>query len=355
MFVVYSPHHILHNPPKEFISNQVVAYGESPERAELIYESLMDIPGVKLIGPEQFDPGHFCKIHSSAYLEYLKTAYEEWVAAGLWAEGIMPEFFALGKLRDHPPLKSPEGKAGFYMTDSSTMIVKGSWEAVKYSGFTALTGAKQLLSGESSVFSLCRPPGHHAGYDFAGGYCFVNNAALAAKYLQDQGDLRGGGTLRVGILDLDFHHGNGTQDIVQRLENILLISIHGDPDHSYPYLTGFDTENTSKNINFPLPPGTADEVYFSVFCDAVTLLQQFGAGYLVISLGVDTFEKDQLGNFSLSSEIYTRLAECLISRLKIPTLIVMEGGYNTDYLARNVVSFLKPFYDTFRISSSPDN
>ncbi|MEI7500038.1 MAG: histone deacetylase family protein [Bacteroidota bacterium] len=343
MFVIYSPHHILHNPPKEFISNHVVDYGESPERAELIFEALMDIPQAVLTRAEQFDLGHFYKIHASAYIRYLQTAYDEWVAAGLWIEGIMPEFFALGKLRDHPPSKSPEGKAGFYMTDSCTMIVKGTWEAVRFSGFTALTGAKYLLKGESSVFSLCRPPGHHAGFDFAGGYCFVNNSALAAKYLQDHGELETNDRAKVGILDIDFHHGNGTQDIVQHLDNILLVSIHGDPDYSYPYLTGFESENSSKNINFPLPPGIADEDYFKVFRDAISSFKNFGAQYLVISLGVDTFENDQLGNFMLSSEIYTRLAEYLIKELSIPKLIVMEGGYNTEFLATNVVSFLMPF------------
>jgi len=348
MIAVYSPHHILHNPPKEFISNHVEAYGESPERVELIYEALMDIPQVALTRAVQFDIGHFYKIHASAYLEYLQTAYAEWIAAGLWVEGIMPEFFALGKLRDRPPSKSPEGKAGFYMTDSCSMIVKDTWEAVRFSGFTALTGATYLLKGESSVFSLCRPPGHHAGYDFAGGYCFVNNAALAAKFLQDQGELNLNGDVKVGILDLDFHHGNGTQDIVQRQENILLVSIHGDPDYSYPYLTGFESENTAKNINFPLPPEIADEDYLKISHDAVSKIIHFGAQYLIISLGVDTFEKDQLGNFRLSSKIYSRLAEYTISKLNIPTLIVMEGGYNTEFLAANVVSFLTPFINSVR-------
>jgi acetoin utilization deacetylase AcuC-like enzyme len=346
MISVYSPHHILHNPPKEFISNQVVAYGESPERAELIYEALMDVSKVVLTRAEEFDMGHFHKIHSSAYLDYLQSAYAEWIAAGLWTEGILPEFFALGKLREHPPSKSPEGKAGYYMTDSSTMIVKDTWEAVRFSGFTALTGARYLLNGASFVFSLCRPPGHHAGFDFAGGYCFVNNAALAAKFLQDQGDLNPIGNVKVGILDIDFHHGNGTQDIVQHLENILLVSIHGDPDYSYPYLTGFESENTLKNINFPLAPGIKDEVYFKVFCDAISRMMQFGAQYLIVSLGVDTFEREQLGNFNLSSEIYSRLSEYLIRELNIPVLIVMEGGYNTEFLARNVLSFLNPFINS---------
>lgn len=343
MIVIHSPHHILHNPPKEFISNQVVAYGESPERAELLLEALMDVPDAILRRAEQFDLEHFSKVHGMEYLNYLQTAYDEWVSAGLWPEGIMPEFFALGKIRDHPPRKSPEGKAGFYMTDSCTMIVKGTWEAVKFSGFTALTGAKHILEGEQYVFSLCRPPGHHAGYDFAGGYCFVNNAALAAKYIQDGGKVTFLDKEKVGILDLDFHHGNGTQDIVQRLHNILFISIHGNPDYSYPYLTGYESENSAGNINMPLPPGITDEIYFDVFRTALDKLKEFGIKYLVVSLGVDTFEKDQLGNFRLTSEIYAALGECLIRELPVPVLIIMEGGYNTEFLATNVISFLTPF------------
>jgi acetoin utilization deacetylase AcuC-like enzyme len=346
MIAVYSPHHILHNPPKEFNSNIVMAYGESPIRVELIYEALMDVPGITLARAEQFDMGHFHKVHATAYLEYLQNAYAEWIAAGLWAEGIMPEFFALGKMRDLPLPKSPEGKAGFFMTDSCTMIVKDTWEAVRFSGFTALTAAKYLLNGESRVFALCRPPGHHAGYDYAGGYCFVNNSALAAKFLQDAGGLKPDSHAKVAILDLDFHHGNGTQDVVQHLEDILLVSIHGDPDHSYPYLTGYERENTIKNINFPLPPEISDEDYFATFREAIARIIQFGARYLVVSLGVDTFEKEQLGNFNLSAQIYPRLAEYLIHELKIPILIVMEGGYNIEFLAGNVVAFLTPFINS---------
>ena len=173
----------------------------------------------------------------------------------------------------------------------------------------------------------------------------MNNAALAAKYLQDQGSSEQDGRIKAAILDLDFHHGNGTQDIVQRLGNILLISIHGDPSFSYPYITGFASENTGKNINFPLPPGTNDDEYFNVFHEAVSTINQYGAQYLVISLGVDTFEKDSLGNFKLSSGIYSRMAEHLLGEMKIPVLIVMEGGYNTEFLASNVLSFLTPFIE----------
>jgi len=246
-------------------------------------------------------------------------------------------------MRDRLPAESPLGKAGFYMTDSCSMIVEGTWDAVRHSGYTALTAAEFLTRGEKSVFAICRPPGHHAGYDYSGGYCFVNNAALAAKYLQDQGDKGSGKLRKVAILDIDFHHGNGTQDIIQSLDQIFFVSIHGDPRRSYPYLTGYELENSSKNVNYPLPEGISDEAYLAVFGQAVSQIKLFGAEYLVVSLGVDTFEKDHLGDFRLTGDIYPRLAQCLLNELPVPVLIVMEGGYNTEFLASNVISFIRPF------------
>jgi acetoin utilization deacetylase AcuC-like enzyme len=343
MIAVHSPFHLRHHPPKEIISNQVIAYGESPERAELVLEALMDLPEIELKRDEPFDGEHFRKVHAPDYLDYLENAYKEWIDAGLWEEGILPEFFAIGSMRNRVPTESPLGKAGYYMTDSCSMIVEGTWDAVRHSGYTALTAAGYLLKGEKSVFALCRPPGHHAGYDFSGGYCFVNNAALAARFLQDKGSAEAHGKTKVAILDIDFHHGNGTQDIIQRQANIFFVSIHGDPKRSYPYLTGYESENSGQNVNFPLPEGVSDEGYMEVFKKAVGLISGFGAEYLVVSLGVDTFEKDHLGDFRLSSAIYPRLAQYLLDELPVPTLIVMEGGYNTEFLASNVVSFLKPF------------
>jgi len=343
MKAVYSVRHILHHPPKEFNDNQVMAYGESPERAELIYEALLDIPEVETLKCEVFDENHFAKAHSPAYLDYLENAYQDWVAKGLWKEGIMPEFFAIGSIRGKNPPSSAVAKAGYFMTDNCSMIIEGTWEAVKYSAFAALTGARLILDGEKYVFSLCRPPGHHAGYDFAGGYCFLNNSAIAALYLQNKGNLASATKTKVGIFDIDFHHGNGTQDIVGRMENIFLISIHGHPDTAYPYFTGYTSENSGNITNFPLLPGITDEVYFEVFKEAIKKFKEDGISYLVLSLGVDTFEHDHQGNFKLTSKIYSRLGEYLISELNIPVLIVMEGGYNAESLATNVVSFLKPF------------
>ena len=348
MIAVFTSHHFLHAPSKEIISDGVMEYGESPERAEMLLNMLKEMPGIELIPANAFAHNHFRKIHTPQYLEYLETAYAEWTAAGLPAEGVLPEFFALGDLRRRPPVGSPLGKAGYYMTDSCSMIVEGTWDAVRTSAYAALTGARYLLQGERFVFSLCRPPGHHAGRDFAGGYCFLNNAAIAAKFLQDGGDVEPARTRKIAILDIDFHHANGTQNIVQRMENMLLVSIHGDPVHAYPYLTGYVSENSEKNINFPLPEGVADGEYLEVFREAVAALRSFAAESLVVSLGVDTFEKETLGTFRLSSGIYRILAEHLLDEIKVPILIVMEGGYNREYLAGNVRAFLEPINQSKR-------
>lgn len=343
MKFVYSDKHKLHHPPKEFNSNQIMVYGESPDRAELICQKLCTIPDFELVAPDIFDGQHFLKVHSPAYLSYLENAYQDWVSEGLSKEGIMPEFFAIGHLRGKNPPANPMARAGFFMTDNCSMLVEGTWEAVKSSAFVALTGAKLLTEGELYAFSLCRPPGHHAGYDFAGGYCFLNNAAIAAKFLQDNGQLKHNSPIKTGIFDIDFHHGNGTQDITQHLDGILLISIHGHPFFEYPYFTGYSSENTEKIINYPLLPGTTDDEYFKIFKQAVQKFKEFGISKLVVSLGVDTFVNDHLGSFNLSAAIYGRLSEHLIRELNIPILVVMEGGYNNDSLAENVVSFLRPF------------
>jgi len=344
MKFVYTENHKSHNPPKEFNSNQILVYGESPERAGLIFEKLTNIPEFEHVNPGTFDIDHLRKVHSAAYIEYLQNAYQDWVSEGLSKEGIMPEFFAIGHLRGKTPPSNPMAKAGYFMTDNCSMMVEGTWEAVKSSAFVALTGAELLVNGEKYAFSLCRPPGHHAGYDFAGGYCFLNNAALAAKYLQDNGQLPPNSEKKTGIFDIDFHHGNGTQDIVRNLENILLISIHGHPYFEYPYFMGYSSENTGNIINYPLLPGTNDDEYFEIFKQAVQKFKEFGISILVVSLGVDTFVNDHLGSFNLTAAIYERMSAYIIRELEIPVLVVMEGGYNNDSLAENVVSFLRPFY-----------
>ena len=341
MKVIYSDKTRLHNPEKEFISHNLIEYAESPDRMNVILESLKWLDNIEITAPEEFDDSFFLKIHSEEYINYLKNAYIDWIDAGLNPDGVMPDFFAVGNIRNKLISKSPIGQAGYFMTDLSTMIVGGTWEAAKHSAFSAMTAAKYLLKGEKYTFSLGRPPGHHAGYEFAGGYCFLNNAAVAAKYLQENAEKN----TKVCIFDIDYHHGNGTQDVVLRQENMLYVSVHGHPDSAYPYLTGFVDENCNKVINFPLKGNVENAQYFEIFKLAVEKILDFKPDYLIISYGVDTheYENEDLGDFKLTTEFYGKLAEYLIKNTNIPIMTVMEGGYKISVLGENVAKYIEQF------------
>lgn len=345
MKIIYSENTKLHNPSKEFISHSIIDYAESPERMKTILENLDRLKDADILPPDDFGMEDILKVHSPQYIEYLESAYENWIGAGLDKDGVMPDFFAVGNIRNKLITKSPIGQAGFFMTDLSTMIVEGTFKAARYSAYSALTAAKHLLSGERAVFSLGRPPGHHAGYEFAGGYCFLNNAGIAAKYLQDYSNISTERKTKVCILDVDYHHGNGTQDIAQRQENILYVSIHGHPDSAYPYLTGFEEENNDKTINFPLKGSISNEQYFETLEKAVAKIKGFNPDYFIVSYGVDTneFENEDLGTFRLTTDFYSVMSEYLCTELAMPTLIIMEGGYQISVLGSNVCNFLEPY------------
>lgn len=345
MKIIYSENTKLHNPSKEFISHNLIDYAESPERMNQILDSLKWLDNIDILPPEEFSLDDILKVHSPQYIEYLQTAYENWIAAGLNKDGVMPDLFAVGNVRKKLITKSPIGQAGFYMTDLSTMIVEGTFKAAKYSAYSALTASKYLLEGERVVFSLGRPPGHHAGYEFAGGYCFLNNSAIAAKYFQDYNHKNSEVKSKVCILDVDYHHGNGTQDIVLRQENILYVSIHGHPDNAYPYLTGFEEENNEKTINFPLKGNISNDQYFEVLKEAVSKIKMFNPEFFIISFGVDTheFENEDLGDFRLTTDFYKKMSGYLHDEMRLPTLILMEGGYQISILGENVRNFLEPY------------
>jgi acetoin utilization deacetylase AcuC-like enzyme len=345
MKVVYSEQMKRHNPTKEFISHKLIEYAETPKRMDTILESLKWMREINMIEPDVFDDKHILKVHSIQYIEYLRKAYEHWVSAGLNNEGVMPDFFPVGNIRKRLITQSPIGQAGYFMTDLSTMIVEGTYTATLYSVYSALTAAKCILDGENSVFSLARPPGHHAGYDFAGGYCFMNNAAIAARYLQDNCQSFGKIRPRICILDVDYHHGNGTQDIIQRQEQMLYVSIHGHPNRAYPYLSGFTEENNEKIHNYPLGPNINNQEYFEVLAQAVDRIKSYNPEYFIISFGVDTHESErsELGDFRLTTDFYKTMAEYLSKELNIPTLLILEGGYQISVLGANVCSFLGPY------------
>jgi acetoin utilization deacetylase AcuC-like enzyme len=225
------------------------------------------------------------------------------------------------------------------MFDLSAPIMGGTYRAALGSANCALNGARAIAEGERSAFALCRPPGHHAGKTFCGGYCYLNNAAIAANWLSAVG--------KVALLDIDYHAGNGTQDIFYERGDVLTISIHADPDAEYPAFCGYADETGSGqgsglHRNFPLPAGTDDIRYLSVLGEALNLIKSFAPAFLVLSAGMDIYSGDPLGEFKVTREAIRQVGERLAA-LELPTLIVMEGGYNNEALGENVATLLENF------------
>ena len=293
----------------------------------------------EISAPDAFSLDPILAVHDADYIAFLETAWQEWRDAG-YAGEVIASVWPARRMQSRVP-RFIDGKIGYYAMAAETSICEGTWAAALASKDVALTGAKALLEGERGVFSLCRPPGHHAALDMYGGYCFLNNAAIAAQYLRDQG------AERVAILDIDFHHGNGTQDIFYERDDVLFCSLHGDPEDAFPHFLGYADETGSGrgvgfNHNYPMPPGTLFAQWQEALADALARVNEFSPQYLVVSLGVDAFENDPISFFKLTSPDFLTTGR-MIGALDIPSLFVMEGGYDIDEVGVNVVNVLKGF------------
>ncbi len=341
MKIVYSDRHRLHFPKGELFGGQFVTPFERPSRMEHILRELKKRKMTDLVEPAALEMKTVRKVHDRGYLQFLETAWEEWLAAGYLGE-IVPTGFPNRGLRQRCP-RHIDGKVGYYTHSVETCITAGSGEAAKASAAVALTGQKIVASGAPSAFALCRPPGHHAHDDLYGGFCFLNNAAIATQGFRDDG------ARRVAILDVDFHHGNGTQDIFYARKDVLFCSLHGQPEDAYPYFLGYKDEKgqgqgDGYNFNFPMPPGTGYDVWSKALDAACRRIKSYAPDALVISLGVDTFKDDPISFFKLTSDDFTSCG-ARIAKLKLPTLFVMEGGYAIDAIGVNTVNTLDGFLD----------
>ena len=234
MLTVFSPDHALRRPRTELYGGELVRPHESPERAQIVLAQVQASSLGRIIAPASFGDAPLLKIHDAQYLEFLQGAWREWVAAGNRGEAI-PDCWPARRMSQRRP-NSITGKLGYYAMAGETSISEGTWEAARAAADVALTGALQIQEGAPAAFALCRPPGHHAARDLYGGYCFLNNAAIAAQFLRDRG------AARVAVLDVDFHHGNGTQDIFYERADVLYVSLHGDPAEAFPYFSGYADE-----------------------------------------------------------------------------------------------------------------
>ncbi|HEU5097663.1 MAG TPA: histone deacetylase family protein, partial [Roseiflexaceae bacterium] len=312
MITIYSPDHELHDAPHEFLDGRLIPPHESPTRMRMVLEALNRARLGPIQPPRAFDLDPIRAIHDDDYLEYLAQAYENWVAAGGDPAALLPSTLAVRWMsrRSVGPLVAP----GYYSFDLSAPIVAGTYRAARSAADTALTGAALLLEGQPLAYALCRPPGHHAGRDLYGGYCYLNNAAIAAQFLGVGGWELGVGEAtqpphRVAVLDIDFHHGNGTQQIFYERDDVLFVSIHADPAREYPYFAGYADERgagagAGYNLNFPLEAGVANARYMEVLEQALAAIADFAPRCLVLSAGFDTFGGDPIGDFPLTADAY---------------------------------------------------
>lgn len=304
--------------------------------------------------------------HDPGYVEYLKTIHHEWVSRGIINEdeGILPECFRVpsvsGSAGKRAPPKNPLALPGYYSFDLSASISRGSWPSIIASAELAVEAAKLsfLHTATSSprepkdILALSRPPGHHCTTEMAGGYCYLNNSVLAVHALRHfhatgPGGDSVGAPPKIAILDLDFHHGNGTQDYFYRDPSVLYVSLHGKDE--YPYYTGFEDEKgdgpgKGSTWNFPLSVRTSAEVYIATLRRAMAIISESNPTYLVVSLGFDTYRMDPLGSFAIETEDYETIARTVSADLSlkgVPAVILLEGGYVLEALGQNVGSFLK--------------
>lgn len=343
MLTFYNELHSQHRGRHEFFRGELVPCFEKPERVEQVLAELGRRGLGQIVTPHSVPPMTLERVHTPRYLAFLRNAWAGWVALDP-ANANKDAFPAVWPVRTLRADIEPDNfcaKLGLYSMDSGTPITSGTWVAAKTGADCAVNAAHALRLGERATFALTRPPGHHAGADFYGGYCFLNNAALAAQHMLDDG------ARKVAILDIDYHHGNGTQSIFYDRNDVLFVSIHADPRSEYPFYLGHADETGNGaglgyNVNLPLPHGASTTAWFAALETACLRLQMFQPEALVVSLGVDTFAGDPLSHFGLQSADYLRIGERL-AYLGLPTAFVFEGGYAVKELGVNVVNVLEGF------------
>jgi acetoin utilization deacetylase AcuC-like enzyme len=322
-----------HEPAGEFFNGAMHPAAECPERVDAI---LAAIGGTE--APADHGEAPLLRIHPPGYLDFLKNVHLEWRALGRPGDAI-PYTFPVTRRRPLAPERI-DARLGLYSYDTSTPIAAGTWTAAYWAAQTALSALDAVLEDGRAAFALCRPPGHHCGADYSGGYCYLSNAAMAAEAAIAAGS-------RVAILDIDYHHGNGTQDIFYARADVFFTSIHADPRTDYPFFWGHadetgEAEGEGATLNLPLPRGTGLPVFERALGQALDRIAAFAPDLLICSYGADTYEGDPISHFRLRTADYPILAR-RIAAAGWPTLIVMEGGYAVEALGANVAAFLEGF------------
>ncbi|SNS58651.1 histone deacetylase family protein [Pseudomonas segetis] len=348
MLTIYSDDHHLHHGSCELIDGKLMPCFEMPKRADHILQRVKDRNIGEIREPQDFGRTPIERIHTADYLNFFEGAWARWQEQDGNGD-LLPYTWPARTLSQRLPT-SLHGQLGYYSFDAGAPITAGTWQAAYSAAQVALTAQREIADGAHCAFALCRPPGHHAASDVMGGYCYLNNAAIAAQAFIDQG------YKRVAILDVDYHHGNGTQSIFYSRSDVLFTSIHGDPLAEFPFFLGHADEHGEGagegfNINYPLPAGSAWDSWGAALDDACTRINTFDAEVVIVSLGVDTYKEDPISQFKLDSPDYLSMGE-RIAAMGLPTLFVMEGGYAVEAIGVNAVNVLEGFENVCRPNNS---
>jgi acetoin utilization deacetylase AcuC-like enzyme len=337
MQVVYTDTHLRHRPSKYFKAGSFHQHPECPERADSIVAAVRKA-GFEVVDPEDYGPQPRATVHTPAYLKFLETAYDRWQELHPEIDQVMPNVHPGRHMRGHPV--GIIGEAGYYVADMSSPIGPHTWTAACGSANAAVHATRAVLDGAREAYALCRPPGHHAFADMAGGFCFLNNIAIGVEYALRQ-------VRRVAVIDVDVHHGNGTQGIFYQRAEVFTASLHADMADFYPYFAGYAHEQgegpgRGRNMNLPLPFGTGDNAYLAALAEVLDTVRVFAPDIVFVALGLDGYENDPFRALRITTAGFNRIATA-IGELGYPTVLVQEGGYNVPDLGTNLVSFLGGF------------
>jgi acetoin utilization deacetylase AcuC-like enzyme len=325
--------------PREFIvSGKPQPIPEVPERIDMLLEGVRRLGGPVVAPPEIFGDT-LALVHDRRYIQFLSTLWERWQRLPDASETPSPNVFALGR-GNLPPTSYPDsvvGQCGWHLGDRSCPVTPKTWQAARASAATAAHGARLLLGGERFAYALCRPPGHHAAADMAAGFCYFNNAAIAAEVLTGAGR-------RTAILDIDVHHGNGTEAIFYDRADVLTVSIHAHPKRFYPFFWGYAEERgrgagEGFNFNLPLERGATIKPYRAALEAALRRVSDFAPDVLVLAQGLDIAVDDPFQGFAIETADFAVIGRDIAS-LGLPVLAVQEGGYPSPSLGLNLESLL---------------
>ncbi len=327
-----------HAPETFIVAGRPQPIPENPIRIDMLMQGVREI-GSEVRTPAALNPDLLAHVHTPQYLNFLETLRARWAHVPQSSEIPLPNVYAIQR-STLPPLTVPDavvGQAGYYLGDGACPVTENTLAAAKASAACAVAAARVVMAGEPMAYALCRPPGHHAASDLAAGFCFYNNAALAAEVMTRAGK-------RVAILDIDVHHGNGTEAIFYDRADVLTVSIHVNPTRFYPFFWGYESEHgrgsgEGFNLNLPRERGLALNGYLAALAIALQRISDFGADHLVVAAGLDISIDDPFKGFAITTADFQKIGET-IAEARLPMVIVQEGGYPSESLGRNLAALL---------------